>query len=193
MWHNFNTKMVVRSSLVSIDFGAEKGKRVSEGRARDQGRQGGKSTGGPGGKAELYGGLGYVEAIGGGLLPWARQTDRQGAAMVEGGDSNDGEQVLAAESGDHEKASTNAHCQAGSTRDSVVSSDEFCGGEGTTGISGDAIPKGRWLQALLSPATHYVEVACLSSKGQVKGCEEAISAKGVSAFNAKVELCNCRG
>jgi hypothetical protein len=54
-----------------IDFGAEKGERVSKGRARDQGRQGGETTIGIGGKAKLYGGLGYVKAIGVGLLPWA--------------------------------------------------------------------------------------------------------------------------
>jgi hypothetical protein len=65
-WHDFNTKRAIWSRLVTIDFGAEKGERVSEG------RQGGERTIGIGGKVKLYEGLGYVKAIGGGLLPWER-------------------------------------------------------------------------------------------------------------------------
>ena len=60
---------------------------------------------------------------------------KEGTATLES-------QIPVAENGDHEKASK-AHCQAGSTRYSVVSGDKFCGGEGTTRISGDEIPKGR--------------------------------------------------
>jgi hypothetical protein len=87
---------------------------------------------------------------------------------------------------------TKAHYHAGSARDFVVSGNEFCGGVGTTGISGVVIPKGWWVQALLSLASHSAEVTCLSTKGQAKGREEAIIANGVSAFNAKVELRNCK-
>jgi hypothetical protein len=37
-----------------------------------------------------------------------------------------------------------------------------------------------------------VGVACLSNHGQVIGREGAVNDKGVFAFNAKVELYNCR-
>ena len=83
-------------------------------------------------------------------------------------------------------------CQAGRVSGSRVSGDAFCGGDGTARILGGTKPKGRWVQAILSSVPHPVEMACLSNQGQLILREEAISEKGVSAFNAKVELYNCR-
>jgi hypothetical protein len=82
--------------------------------------------------------------------------------------------------------------QAGCTPDSVDSSDTFCGEKRSEEILEGTKPKGRWVQALLSPASHFAGVACLSNHGQVIKREGAVSDKGVSTFNAKVELYNCR-
>jgi hypothetical protein len=74
----------------------------------------------------------------------------------------------------------------------VDSGDAFCGGERPEGILEGTKRKGRWVQVLLSPTPNSVGVACLSNHGQVIGREGAVSDKGVFAFNAKVELYNCR-
>jgi hypothetical protein len=89
-------------------------------------------------------------------------------------------------------APTKAFCQAGSVPGSGVSGNALCGREGTVGFLGGANSKGRWVQALLSSAPESVEVACLPNQGKVILREEAVSDKGVYAFNAKVELYNCR-
>jgi hypothetical protein len=101
-------------------------------------------------------------------------------------------QAAVKDSGHCETALTKALCQAGSVPGSGVFGDALCGGDGTAGILGGTKPKGRWVQALLSPVPHSVEVACMSTQGQMILREEAVNDKGVSAFNAKVELYNCR-
>jgi hypothetical protein len=89
-------------------------------------------------------------------------------------------------------ATTGIQGQAGCPPVTVDSDDSFCGEERSEGILEGTKSKGRWVQALLSPALHSVGVACLSNHRQVIGREGAVSDKGVSAFNAKVELFNCR-
>jgi hypothetical protein len=76
--------------------------------------------------------------------------------------------------------------------DSGVSGDVLCGGDGAVGVQGGANPKGRWVQALLSPAPYFVEAACKPFSRKVALHEEVVSDKGVSALNAIAELCNCR-
>jgi hypothetical protein len=94
--------------------------------------------------------------------------------------------------GQCEKVLSKVLGQAGSVPNSRVSNDVLRGGDGAVGVQGGVNPKGRWVQALLSPAQHSVEVACLPIPGKVLLREEAVSDKGVFAFNAKVELYNCR-
>jgi hypothetical protein len=98
----------------------------------------------------------------------------------------------ASDSDQRNLATTKNQGQAGCTPGSMDSGNAFCGGERSEGILKGTKPKGRWVQALLSPAPHSVGVACLSNHGQVIGCEGTVSDKGVSTFNAKVELYNCR-
>jgi hypothetical protein len=82
--------------------------------------------------------------------------------------------------------------QPGSGLDPGDSGEVLRGGVGAAGVQGGANPKGRWVQALLSPAPYSVEGACLSVTGKDLLREEAGPDKGVFAFNAKVELFNCR-
>jgi hypothetical protein len=81
--------------------------------------------------------------------------------------------------------------QAGGAPGAGVPGDALCGGEGMTGLLEDASSKGRWVQALLSPAPLSVNEACLPRQGMESSLEEFVS-KGVSSFNAKMELLFCR-
>jgi hypothetical protein len=76
--------------------------------------------------------------------------------------------------------------------DSGESGGDLCGGDGAVGGQGGANPKGRWIQALLSPAPYSMDEACVAFPGKTVLREEGVSDKGVSVFNAKVELYNCR-
>ncbi|KAE8125075.1 hypothetical protein FH972_019912 [Carpinus fangiana] len=73
-----------------------------------------------------------------------------------------------------------------------VSGDVSRGGVGAMGVQGGENPKGRWVQVLLSPAPNSAGVACQTIPGKVTSREEKVYAVGVSEFNAKVELYNCR-
>ena len=63
-------------------------------------------------------------------------------------------------SSDREKASTKAHCQARRARVYAVSRGCHLRVGGLTGKMGGAMGEKRWVQALLSPATRSMEVAC---------------------------------
>jgi hypothetical protein len=89
-------------------------------------------------------------------------------------------------------APTKALRQAGNVPGAGASGNALNGGEGTVGFLGGTNSKGRWVQALLFPAPHSMEVACLPNQGKVILREEVVRDKGVSAFNAKVELYNCK-
>ncbi|KAE8055435.1 hypothetical protein FH972_012275 [Carpinus fangiana] len=73
-----------------------------------------------------------------------------------------------------------------------VSGDVSRGGVGAMGVQGGENPKGSWVQVLLSPAPNSAGVACQTIPGKVTSREEEVYAVGVSEFNAKVELYNCR-
>jgi hypothetical protein len=64
--------------------------------------------------------------------------------------------------------------------------------QGLAGHSGGALPKDRWMKALLSMAPHSQGVACLASQGQACSREESVSVDGGKAFNAMEELHRCR-
>jgi hypothetical protein len=75
---------------------------------------------------------------------------------------------------------------------SGVSGDALCGGEATAGLLGGTNSKGRWVQALLTPAPQSEKVACLPRQGKQPSREKIDRDMGVLALNAKVELLNCR-
>jgi hypothetical protein len=68
----------------------------------------------------------------------------------------------------------------------------ICGGIGSAGSLGGANSKGRWLQALLSPAPN-VQGMRQTQQGQMKQGGLVHSEKDVPAINAIEELYNCRG
>jgi hypothetical protein len=88
---------------------------------------------------------------------------------------------------------TKTQGQAGRVPVTEQSGEAFCGGVGSAGELGGAIPKDRWMQALLSPAPNAQGMACLTQQGKLnqRGLEN--SEQDVPAFNVIEELYNCRG
>jgi hypothetical protein len=117
-----------------------------------------------------------------------------------------GEQLMSSDNMNRKMAmKENSHCASlpvkthglkGSVPNSVCSGDEFCGGAGAVGLLGGALPKDRWLQALLSTVPHVqgeaCQVACQAAQGQVNTREKAVSEEEGHAFNAIDELHRCR-
>jgi hypothetical protein len=103
-----------------------------------------------------------------------------------------GDEVYGGAGSTGKRVTPNAFGQPGSGLEPGASGEFLCGGVGAAGVQGDANPKGRWVQALLSPVPYSAEGACLSFPGKDFLREEAGSDERVFAFNAKVELYNCR-
>jgi hypothetical protein len=72
----------------------------------------------------------------------------------------------------------------------IVPGDALCGGDATAGRLGGTISKGQWVQALLTPAPQSEQEACLPRQGPSR--EKIDRDLGEHAFNATVELLNCR-
>jgi hypothetical protein len=91
-----------------------------------------------------------------------------------------------------ESSSSKSQRLAGLVPASAHSGEGFCGGVGAAGHSSGALPKDRWMKALLSKAPQSQGVACLASQGQACSREESVSVEGGKAFNAMEELHCCR-
>jgi hypothetical protein len=72
----------------------------------------------------------------------------------------------------------------------VVPGDALCGGVATAGLLGGTRSKGQWVQTLLTPAPQSEQEACLPRQGPSR--EKIDRDLGEHAFNATVELLNCR-
>jgi hypothetical protein len=72
----------------------------------------------------------------------------------------------------------------------IVPGVALCGGDATAGILGGTKSKGQWVQALLTPAPQSEQEACLPRQGPSR--EKIDRDLGEHAFNATVELLNCR-